>query len=68
MQIVGKYEKDSNFVTVYANNAMYTIARNTGDWGCLRVGEISATGHKFTQEQYDARCSQCTKEGTFELR
>lgn len=31
MIIKGKYEVDSNFTTVYANNKMYTIAKNTGE-------------------------------------
>ena len=63
----GKYEKNDNFTTVYSDNAIYTIARNTGEWGVLKVGEFGATGHQLTQEIYDKWEGKCTKEGTFSL-
>lgn len=68
MKVTGKYKVDHDFITLYSDNAMYTIARNTGEWGCLKVGDTSATGHTLTQEQYNMWCMQCTKEGTFNLR
>lgn len=43
-KIFGKYETDSNFTTVYCDNTIYTIARNTGDWGCVAVGQRTAMG------------------------
>lgn len=67
MIIKGKYEVDSNFTTVYANNKMYTIAKNTGEWGVLPVGEKAYIGGVLTQEVYDKLASECDKEGTFEL-
>lgn len=67
MKITGKYEKDDNFTTVYSNNTIYTIARSTGDWGCIKVGEITHTGHVLTQETYNEFEAKCQKEGIFEL-
>ena len=67
MTITGKYEKDSNFTTIYSGNTMYTIARNTGDWACVKVGERTATNHILTQEAYDAWKNECAREGTFIL-
>ena len=66
-KIFGKYEQDENFTTVYSNNTVYTIARNTGDWGCVVVGRRTATGHILTQDVYDEWESACEKEGTFVL-
>ena len=67
MIIKGKYEVDSNFTTVYSNNTIYTIARNTGEWGCVSVGQMTAMGLVLTQEAYDKLSSECEKEGVFEL-
>ena len=67
MIIKGKYEEDSNFFTVYSNNKMYTIAKNSNDWGCLSVGGTSATGHILTQERYNEMEASCEEEGVFEL-
>lgn len=67
MRITGKYERDYNFTTVYFDNAIYTIAKNTGDWACVKVGERTATGQILTQEAFDKWASECTEVGTFEL-
>ena len=67
MTVTGKYERDNNFTTVYANNCIYTIARNTGDWGCLPVGGTAFVGGKLTQERYNELAAACSDEGTFEL-
>lgn len=67
MKIYGRYKTDENFTTVYSNNTVYTIARGTGDWGSISVGERTAMGQILTQEVYDKWASECTKEGTFEL-
>ena len=66
-KIKGKYETDQNFTTVYCDNTIYTIARNTGDWGCIKVGETTAMGQILTKEAYDKFASECGREGTFEL-
>ena len=66
-KITGKFEKDSNFINVYFDNAIYTIAKNTGDWACVKVGERTATGQVLTQEAFDKWASECTEVGTFEL-
>ena len=66
-KITGKFEKDNNFITVYCDNTIYTIAKNTGDWACVKVGERTATGQILTQEAFDKWASECTEVGTFEL-
>ena len=65
--ITGKFEKDSNFITVYADNRMYTIARATRECGSVAVGEDFACGGTLTQEAYDEMASKCKKIGTFEI-
>ena len=67
MKITGKYKKDDNFTTVYYDNTIYTIARNTGNWGSVTVGQMTAIGQILTQEVYDKWASECEREGTFEL-
>lgn len=67
MKVFGRYETDTNFTTVYCDNTIYTIARSTGDWSCVGVGQRTATGHILTQEVYDEWKSTCKKEGTFVL-
>lgn len=67
MTIRGKYERDDNFTTIYADNRIYTIARGTGDWGSVGVGERTATGQVLDQATYDKLVAECSKEGTFEL-
>jgi hypothetical protein len=67
MKIVGKYERDQNFTTVYSGNAMYTIARATGEWARCLVGEQTASGRTLTKETYDKWESQCEHIGEFTL-
>lgn len=67
MTIHGKYERDQNFTTIYANNRIYTIAKNTGSWSSVGVGECTFFGRVLTQEYFDELASACSKEGTFEL-
>ena len=67
MIIRGRYEGDDNFTTIYADNRIYTIARNTGDWGSVGVGERTAMGQVLDQATYDKWEAECSKEGTFEL-
>lgn len=67
MLIKGKYVKDSNFTTVFAEDTMYTIARNTGDWDCIKIGDRMANGHILSKETFEAWKSECEEEGEFEL-
>lgn len=68
MKIKGRYEKDLNFICVYCDNTIYTIARNSGEWGALKVGERDRTsGNVLTLELYKEMESACEKSGTFEL-
>lgn len=67
MTITGKYEQDQNFTTVYTEDTLYTIARNTGSWSFRKVGEKLAFSGILTPELFKEWKSECTKEGTFEL-
>lgn len=67
MQITGKYIQDQNFTTVYTEDTLYTLARNSSDWRCVKVGNRLATGHILDRETFEKWKSECTKEGTFEL-
>lgn len=66
-ELTGKYTKDQNFITVFPDsepNTMYTIARNTGDWNFIKVGQSCAYG-EITQSQFDKWKSECPESGTF---
>lgn len=67
MKITGKYYADDNFIYLFKNATMYTIARNTGDWGSVTVGEHTAYGQKVTQADFDRWIANADQEGTFEL-
>ena len=67
MRVNGKYEKGQNFIRVYSNNTVYTIARNSGEWGALKVGEHDRQGNVLTLEQFKAWENACEKTGTFVL-
>lgn len=66
-KITGKYYTDQNFINVCTDNTLYTIAKNTGDWGCRKVGEQTGFG-VFDQAAFKAELEQCNKTGTFELK
>ncbi len=67
MIIKGKFKKDENFITVYTEDTLYTIARNTEEWGFRKVGEELACGGILTPETFEKWKLECTKEGTFNL-
>lgn len=67
MKVTGKYKKDENFTKVYSGNRIYTIARNTGEYGVTAVGDHAAIGGVITQELYDRWSTECAETGTFEL-
>lgn len=67
MTVTGCYTKDSNFITVYSGDVMYTIARNTGEWGNVRVGGTFANGRTFTKADYERLKEECDNVGTFTL-
>ena len=66
-KIIGSYTEDENFTTVFSNNTVYTIARSTGEWGSISVGNRTATGHILDRETYDKWESECEYEGEFLL-
>lgn len=68
MKIEGRYETDQNFTSIYCDNTIYTIARNSGEWGAIKVGERDRTsGNILTLELYKEMESACEKSGSFEL-
>ena len=67
MKVKGKYREDDNFIDVFSNNTLYTFAKNTNKWAYISVGEVTATGKKFTQETYNRLEFECKCEGEFEL-
>lgn len=68
MIIKGKYERDSNFVTIYGDdNRLYTIARATGEWGSVGVGEMTGMARLLTQEWFNEHRGACSKYGKFVL-
>ena len=67
MIVHGCYTKDENFTTVFSGGVMYTIARNTGDWGSVKVGGRVASGQVFTKADYNRLKEDCDQVGTFEL-
>ena len=68
MRVTGKYEKDKNFIRVYSNNTVYEIARNSGEWSTLKVGECDRQGNVLTLELFKAWENACEKTGTFDLK
>jgi len=67
MRVRGCYTKDSNFITLFSSDTMYTIARNTGEWGSVRVGGTFANGRTFTKADYERMKEDCDQVGTFVL-
>lgn len=67
MLIKGKYKHDSNFTEIYTEDTLYTIARNTGEWNSVKVGDRMANGRILTEEIFNAWKSECEKLGEFEL-
>lgn len=67
MTITGKIEADSNFITVYTENALYCIARATGEWDYREVGDYLANGWRLTAEILKELAAGCTHSGTVTL-
>lgn len=69
MTITGRTTADENFITVLTTDTIYTIARATGEWGCVKVGQQTATGHTLTPEYLEAwRNELPEKEYSWELK
>lgn len=67
-EIRGKYEEDSNFILVYADDYLYTIPKNRpADWARIKVGDKGSYGGMLTADLYEAWRAACTKEGVFKL-
>ena len=68
MKVIGKFEQDRNFTRVYSSNTVYEIARNSGEWSVLKVGEHDRQGNVLTLEQFKAWESACKKVDAFDLK
>lgn len=68
MKVIGKFEQDRNFTRVYSSNSVYEIARNSGEWSVLKVGEHDRQGNVLTLEQFKAWENACEKVGSFDLK
>ncbi len=68
MKVIGKFEQDRNFTRVYSSNTVYEIARNSGEWSVLKVGEHDRQGNVLTLEQFKAWENACEKVGSFDLK
>lgn len=67
MTVTGKFTRDDNFTTIYTVDTMYTVARSTGDWSSVKIGDCMANGYTLTPDLFQQWKSECTKEGTFNL-
>lgn len=66
--IKGPYDKDDNFTHVYSCDTMFVLARNSKDWGCVKVGERMYDGNILTQELLNRwRENAKYKTGIFEI-
>lgn len=66
MIITGKFESDSNFITVYTENKVFTLAFG-GDQGSVDVPGYSAYYTPLTKEWLAAAAAECTETGTFRV-
>lgn len=67
MNVTGKYKMGINFITVFSSGRIYTVARDTGDWRSVEIGQRTDTGLYLTPEEYDRMESECKLTGTFNL-
>lgn len=68
MKIAGRYTQDDDFVTIFAEDTMYTIDKGTLDCETWHIGDVLPSGDVLTQETFDARKAQCQDEGDFVLQ
>lgn len=68
MQIAGMYFGDDNFVYVFANNRIYTIACNTGEWSYIAVGDTTHWGMVLDKDSYRKLAMLADSYGTFTLK
>lgn len=67
MRITGEYFKDENFIYLFTADLLFTIARNTGDWGFVVVGGSYNFG-QLTADVFNSWKDKVTDFGTFELK
>jgi hypothetical protein len=66
MEITGRFEADSNFITVYTEDKVFTLAFG-GGWGSVDVPGYSAYYAPLTKEWLAAAAAECTETGTFRV-
>lgn len=67
MRIEGKYTQDDNFVTIYTENTLYILDKETLEFESRRVGDKIASEEVLTQEFFDEQKNLCENEGVFVL-
>lgn len=65
--VVGRESRDHNFITVYADGAIYTMARGCADWGVRRIGDTAACGGIVTADVYNTLASRASGIGVYAL-
>ena len=60
--------EDENFITVFLDDTMYQIAKNSGEWAYRSVGSELANGVKLTKELFDSWKDECKNRGRFVLK
>ena len=68
MEITGKCFGDYNFTYVFTGNRIYTIARNTGEWSYIAVGDTTHWGMLLDEDSYRKLAMLADSYGTFTLR
>ena len=67
MRITGKFSADKNFVTVYSNDTIYDLARNSREWSFVHVPGWAGNNTWIDIAAYRKYEAECTETGTFEL-
>lgn len=67
MRIEGKYTQDDNFVTIYTEDTLYILDKETLEFESRRVGDKVASKEILTQEFFDEQKNLCENEGVFIL-
>lgn len=65
MRVEGKYTQDDDFVTIYAENALYILDKGTLEFESRKVGDELTSGEILTQEFFDQQKNLCENEGIF---
>lgn len=67
MRIEGKYTQDDNFVTIYTEDTLYILDKETLEFESRKVGDKIVSEEILTQEFFDEQKDLCENEGIFVL-